>query len=112
MGNPNKPTRARDPRIAAVVNQNGCTGCEACLTVCPVDCIEPVPGPDAQQPAVLRLVEIDQDRCIGCGLCPKICPWDTITMEPYPASREIAVAYTLRSVVPGHAAGVPSEMIG
>lgn len=112
MGNPNKPLRARDPRIAAVVNQNGCTGCEACLTVCPVDCIELVPGPHAQQPAILRLVEIDQDRCIGCGLCPKICPWDTITMEPYPASREIAVVYTLRSVVPGHAAGVPSEMAG
>jgi Pyruvate/2-oxoacid:ferredoxin oxidoreductase delta subunit len=102
MGMPNKPLRIRDPRIAAVVNQDGCTGCEACLTVCPVDSIEPVPGGD--HPGLLKLVEIDLDRCIGCGLCPKICPWDTITMEKYPAAKEIAPPVTIRSIVPGHTA--------
>ncbi len=108
MGMPDKPPRARDPRIAAVVNQNGCTGCEACITVCPVDCIETVPG--AERPGLFRLVEIDLDRCIGCGLCPKICPWDTITMEPYPQAKEIAPLVTFRSVVPGHRAGVSSPV--
>ena len=108
MGNPSKPPRVRDPRVAAVVNQNGCTGCEACLTVCPVDCIEPVPG--AVKPGLFRLVEIDLDRCIGCGLCPKICPWDTITMEPYPQAKEIAPLVTIRSVVPGHRAAVAAPV--
>lgn len=108
MGNQNKAPRARDPKIAAVVNQFGCTGCEACLTVCPVDCIEPVPG--AAKPGLFRLVEIDQDRCIGCGLCPKICPWDTITMEPYPQSRGIAETVTIRSVTPGHRAAAHAEV--
>lgn len=106
MGNPNKPPRARDPRIVAVVNQAGCTGCEACLTVCPVDSIEPVAG--AQHAGLLKLVEIDLDRCIGCGLCPKICPWDTIDMVDYAKSREMAPLVTIRSIVPGHQAAMPS----
>ena len=108
MGNPNKPPRVRDPRIAAVVNQNGCTGCEACLTVCPVDCIELVPG--AEHAGLFKLVEIDLDRCIGCGLCPKICPWETIDMVDYKECREIAPTVTVRSVVPGQHPGVTSPV--
>ena len=108
MGNPNKPPRARDPKIVAVVNQNGCTGCEACLTVCPVDSIEPVPG--AEKPGLFKLVEIDLDRCIGCGLCPKICPWETIDMYDYRQGREMAPEMTIRSVVPGQQANAPAPV--
>ena len=108
MGMPGKPARARDPRVAAVINQHGCTGCEACITVCPVDCIEMVPG--ATHPGLFKLVEVDLDRCIGCGLCPKICPWDTIDMHDYKEARQVAPQFTIRAIVPGQQAGAPAPV--
>ena len=103
MGMSNKPARKKPPVQLAVVDQNGCTGCEACTTVCPVDCIEVIPGPDA--PGLMKLVEIDLDRCIGCTLCVKMCPWDTIAMHPTAQALVQAPSVTIRSIVPGHQAG-------
>ncbi|MBI4970783.1 MAG: 4Fe-4S dicluster domain-containing protein [Candidatus Omnitrophica bacterium] len=91
-----KPPRKKAPKIVAVINQNGCTGCEACIQFCPVDCIEIVPGPDF--PDFQKLVEVDQSRCIGCQLCSKNCPWDTIPMIPIERSEDVARENTVRSV--------------
>ncbi len=43
---------------------DGCTGCGACLDVCPQSCID-VSG----VPAV-----VDQHRCLHCGACVHACP--------------------------------------
>jgi len=91
-----KPERKREPRLLAVINQHGCTGCEACIVFCPVDCIEIVPGADFAQ--FQQSVEVDYERCIGCQLCAKHCPWDTIDMLGYQEALEVAPEYTLKSV--------------
>lgn len=91
-----KPPRKKVPPKLAVINQSGCTGCEACIVFCPVDCIEIVPGADHTQ--LQQVVEVDLNRCIGCSLCAKYCPWDTILMLPYEQAVKESSSYTLKSV--------------
>lgn len=66
------------PKIMAVITADNCTGCEACLEVCPVDCIYKVPGEDVA--SLGTWCDVDLDRCIGCKHCAQICPWDAIDM--------------------------------
>ena len=91
-----KPPRKKAPPKLAVINQNGCTGCEVCIVFCPVDCIEIVPGVEHTQ--LQQVVEVDLDRCIGCALCAKNCPWDTIEMLPHDEALQKAPQMTLGSV--------------
>ena len=92
-----KAPRPRPPKQTAVVEQIGCTGCEACISFCPVDCIEIVPGP--VYPDLHKLVEIDLERCIGCQLCARYCPWETIDMWPYDEGVAVAPEKTVRSLI-------------
>ncbi|MCS7161408.1 MAG: 4Fe-4S dicluster domain-containing protein [Gemmatales bacterium] len=72
--------RKKLPKELAVVYADNCTGCEACIEVCPVDCIYKIPGEDL--PPLQSFVDIDLERCIGCALCERWCPWDAIEMVP------------------------------
>jgi electron transport complex protein RnfB len=93
MTDPTKNRRKKLPKELAVIDVDNCTGCRACIEVCPVDCILLVNQyPDL--PGLQGWCEIDWDRCIGCRLCvrlPKknssaytmlICPWEAIEMVP------------------------------
>jgi len=70
--------RKKLPKSLAVINADNCTGCEACIEVCPVDCIYKVPG--EEHPSLQTWCDVDLDRCIGCAICVRWCPWDAIEM--------------------------------
>lgn len=85
--------RKRIPKTIAVIHADYCTGCEACIAVCPVDCIALIET-NLRIKGVDTWCEVDLDRCIGCAFCVhvpkkkadpyelKICPWDAIEMVP------------------------------
>jgi ferredoxin len=55
---------------------------EACVEVCPVDCIHFEKGVD-------RKLYIDPDECIDCGACEPACPVSAIFAEDdLPAEQE------------------------
>lgn len=91
--------RKKLPKALAVVDADNCTGCEACIEVCPVDCIYKLEGEDL--PTLQGFVDIDLERCIGCDLCAKWCPWDAIEMV---APTEIVAAVANKGGPPQYVA--------
>ena len=84
---PAKITRKKKkPKEVAVVNPDNCTGCEACVPFCPVDCIEPTPRDTSEGiSVVIPNVQVRFDECIGCKICVNVCErmaWDAIQMVP------------------------------
>ncbi len=57
--------------MPAVVDKDTCTGCEACVEVCPVDAIEMNDGKAV----------VDADTCIDCAQCVDECPVEAIEMQ-------------------------------
>lgn len=51
-----------------MVNDKKCTGCAACMNICPKECI--VLREDDEG---FRYPYIDMEKCIDCGLCEKVC---------------------------------------
>lgn len=61
-----------------------CTGCDACLRICPADALCLAAGP---------AYHADPARCTGCGLCMDVCEVDAITVTPMaPAAADVALS--------------------
>jgi electron transport complex protein RnfB len=56
----------------AVVDEDLCNGCAACVPRCQVDAIRMGDGDVAQ---------IDYERCLGCGICTSICAPEALRLE-------------------------------
>jgi len=67
------------PKLVALIDENICIGCTACIKACPVDAIVG---------ATKLMHTVVEDRCTGCELCVPACPVDCISMEP--AKEDIA----------------------
>ena len=74
-------TKKNRPPKMAVVDEDNCTGCSACVPFCPVDCIETVSKDKYDIP--IPPVQVRFNECIGCQICARVCTkltWDAIRM--------------------------------
>ncbi|WP_121633071.1 4Fe-4S binding protein [Tropicibacter alexandrii] len=62
------------PYGAVVVDQDACTLCLSCVSLCPSGAF----GDNPDRPEL----RFQEDACLQCGLCANICPEQAITLEP------------------------------
>ncbi|MGM9680872.1 MAG: Coenzyme F420 hydrogenase/dehydrogenase, beta subunit C-terminal domain [Eubacteriales bacterium] len=68
-----------------LAEENQCTGCSACASICPKQCIHMEPDVEG----FLRPV-VEKDSCVYCGVCQKVCP---ILSPLHPSSPSETSAY-------------------
>ena len=68
--------------MAFVITEPCISTCDqACVEVCPVDCIQPADGYPKGEDITNRQLFIDPDACIDCYACVPECPVDAIFEE-------------------------------
>ena len=56
--------------MAVKIDRDKCTGCGACMDVCPVDAIK-----------IEKAKAIISDKCMDCGACMSQCPVGAISFS-------------------------------
>jgi NAD-dependent dihydropyrimidine dehydrogenase PreA subunit len=84
------------------VDKDRCTGCEACLRVCPEGAISLVEG----------RAFIDQELCSKCRACIEVCPQEAILMveviEPAAETMELSPTMPVDAPVPAYRRLLPA----
>jgi ferredoxin len=62
------------PYGAVIVNQEACTLCLSCASLCPNGAL--LDNPDKPQ------LRFQEDACLQCGICETVCPENAITLQP------------------------------
>jgi electron transfer flavoprotein alpha subunit len=109
------PKNSKGKEVAQI-NVKKCSGCQVCLSQCPVDAIDIADG----------IARINAEKCVGCGKCVQVCPSDAILFDkplkkPVPADTAAKKADTISEykgvavfieVRNGAAAEVSWELVG
>lgn len=75
------------------INEEKCTGCGKCITLCPVEAMTLVSASDPSNPNKKK-AKLDINQCLGCGVCLKGCKVDALKL----VSRERRVITPVNSV--------------
>ncbi|MDV7144906.1 4Fe-4S binding protein [Tropicimonas sp. TH_r6] len=78
------PLPSGAPYGSVVVDDESCTLCLACASLCPAGALGD--NPDRPQ------LRFQEDACLQCGLCVQVCPEDAITLDPRMDLSEAALA--------------------
>jgi len=70
--------------VVATVNEDTCSGCKLCESVCAYHAINIEKVGDKQ------LAKVTEGLCRGCGLCASACPTDSIKMPHYTDGQVVA----------------------
>ncbi len=63
------------------INDEACTGCGKCVSICPVEALSLVSAHDPNNHN-RKTAQLQEDRCLGCGVCVKPCSKVAITLTP------------------------------
>ncbi len=78
---------AREPLIA-VVNEDLCSGCFACIEACPFNAIEEKEIEGRRLKRKRNLAHVLEGVCTGCGNCVAVCRMSAIDLEGF-SNRQI-----------------------
>ncbi|HOZ48798.1 MAG TPA: CoB--CoM heterodisulfide reductase iron-sulfur subunit A family protein [Candidatus Hydrogenedentes bacterium] len=72
----------REPEIA-VINEQTCAACYACVRTCPYGAIEKAEIRDRKGNLVKYTARVNQGLCMGCGTCVAVCPSKSADIEGF-----------------------------
>lgn len=62
------------------INEEECTGCGKCVTLCPVEAMSLVTASDPHNPKRMK-AKLDENQCLGCGVCLRGCNADALKLK-------------------------------
>ncbi len=57
--------------MTAKIDKERCSGCSACIDICPMDAISLLDG----------FAQVNEEECVGCGVCVDECPTGAIRID-------------------------------